>query len=122
MHERLVFKAIAHDISDDESVNDEDEDGQAATPPKTPIRNNNADKVLAGRVTKARVSPRKTMKKNYKMMVDPFNDMQDATDETGERIFAQEKSDSEDSYPTDVEFGQERRVKVKEEPMGEVAI
>ena len=94
------------------SVDDLDLDygtgGQAGTPPKTPIHNDNADKVFSGRVTKARVSPRKIDKKNYQGMLDPFNQIEDA-DETGERIFKVQKSESEDSNPDDVEFGKERR-------------
>ena len=82
--------------------------GQAGTPPKSPIDNENADKVLTGRVTKARVSPRKIEKKNYQGMLDPFNQIEDA-DETGERIFKVENTESEDSNPDDVEYGKERR-------------
>ena len=82
--------------------------GQAGTAPKTPINNENADKVLSGRVTKARASLRKIDKKNYQGMLDPFNLIEDA-DETGERIFKVEKSESEESNPNDVEFGKVRK-------------
>lgn len=90
---------------------DDEEINASLTPPKTPVWNNN--KTLSGRVSKSRISPRKKAKKDYKKMEDPFVDLKDVTDENGEAMFQREKSESEDSYPTDVEFGQERSVKVE---------
>ena len=89
---------------------DDEEISASLTPPKTPIRNN--DKTLSGRVTKSRISPRKNAKKDYKKIEDPFVDI-DATGEDGDVVFDKGKSEIEDSDPTDVEFGQERSVKVE---------
>lgn len=88
--------------------------GQAVTPPKTP--NASQDKVISGRVTK-RVSPRKTTLKDYKQLEDPFMGMEAARDDDGENVFGKpERSDDEDSNPTDGEFGSVKKdVKVEEE-------
>lgn len=87
--------------------------GQAATPPKTP--NANADKVISGRVAK-RISPRKVSIKNYKKLENPFAEMELAN-EDGESIFGKpERSEEEDSNPSDEDYGhQNMAVKVEDE-------
>ena len=73
------------------------------------------NKVLAGRVTKPRASPRKKQTQDYKKMTDPFMDM-DAKDEEGANIFGKpDKSEDEDSDPSDAEFGLKKEVKAEEE-------
>lgn len=76
-----------------------------------PTPESGGKKVISGRVTKMRISPRKTIKKEYKELENPFRNMGDIKDESGQSIFAKEHTSSEDSDPTDVEFGQERKVK-----------
>ena len=83
------------------------------TTPKTP------NKVISGRVTKQRSTPRKVQNKDYKKMIDPLMEM-DAQDENGENVFGNhEKSEDEESDPTDAEYGAKRMVKTEE---GEEAI
>lgn len=85
--------------SDDKSSDGE----QNVTPPKTPKSNGN--KIISGRVTK-RISPRKNPTKDYKKLVDPFMEMDEAKDEEGGNIFGKpDKSEDEDSDPSDTEFG-----------------
>ena len=87
--------------------------GQAVTPPQTPKPN--ANKVISGRVTKSRVSPRKNGAKNYKKLVDPFMEMDEAKDEEGANIFGKPESEEEDSDPSDAEFGPKKGIKTEEE-------
>ena len=55
-------------------------------------------KVISGRVTKARKSPRAATKKDYKALGDPFV----ATlNSDGEKVFPTDRSDSEDSFASD---------------------
>ena len=61
---------------------------------------------------KARGSPRKNLKKDYKAVSDPFVSM-NATDSNGEDVFGIDKSESEDSYDND-EFKGEA-IKTEEE-------
>ena len=88
--------------------------GQAMTPPKTP--NGSLGKVISGRVIK-RSSPRKTTTMNYKKLEDPFMDMEAAKDDDGENVFGKpERSEDEDSNPSDEEFGSDKKtVKIEEE-------
>ena len=58
-------------------------------------------KTISGRITKARVSPRKTAKKDYKKLDSPYEEMNGDVDENGEKIFPAEKSESEDSFTSD---------------------
>ncbi|CAF9927667.1 MAG: hypothetical protein HETSPECPRED_006642 [Heterodermia speciosa] len=102
--------------TDTEDIKNEPEysdGGQAATPPKTP--NANADKVISGRVAK-RISPRKVSIKNYKKLENPFAEMELAN-EDGESIFGKpERSEEEDSNPSDEDYGhQNMAVKVEDE-------
>lgn len=100
--------------SEDESMDDDALNvSQSMTPPKTPTGTTANNKTLSGRVTKARIPPRKKVKTDYKKMEDPFEDMKDATDQDGEAMSHAEKSEGEDSSLTDVEFGRERAVKVE---------
>ncbi len=86
---------------------------QEATPPQTddnaaPATSaNKRQKTIGGRVTKTRASPRKTLKKDYKKIEDPFAELNDATDGDGEKVFGTDKSDSEDSQASDEEFGKD---------------
>lgn len=85
---------------------------QEATPPETDDNapttpNNKRQKTIGGRVVK-RASPRKTAKKDYKKIEDPFTELNDATDGDGEKVFGTDKSDSEDSQASDREFGGEQ--------------
>ena len=99
----------ANDISEEDLDHEnDDESDPTSTPPQTPIKVKGvADRVLKGRVTK-RISPRKNEKKDYKQMGDPFVGMKD---ENGEHMFEDKGASSEDSDPTDTEFGQEPRRK-----------
>ena len=99
-----MFWVLIKPRNDDSMDNDEDIE-QIATPPKTPMAES---KISSGRVTKPRVSPRKRAKKDYLKLNNPFVQMEDLKDENGEDIFDHEDVASEDSCPTDVEFGQGR--------------
>lgn len=104
----------AKPTSGDESTNDDEMNpSQSMTPPKTPVGTAANKKTVSGRVTKARASPRKKARKNEKKTEDPFVDIKDIKDENDETMAHTEKSESEDLSPTDVEFGQERGVKVE---------
>ena len=93
------------------SDKESDDDDQNVTPPKTP----KIDKVISGRITK-RISPRKNQVKDYKKLVDPFMEMEGAKDEEGGNIFGNpDKSDGEDSDPSDTEFGAKKGVKTEED-------
>lgn len=105
----------ADPFSDDESVAEgKEETEQGATPPESETEDNAAttpnhsakrQKTISGRVTKARISPRKSGKKDYKALDDPFVAMDTTLDANGEKVFDIEKTESEDSYGTDGEFG-----------------
>ncbi len=105
------LQSQAYDISEEDLDHEKDDESDpTSTPPQTPIKvENAADKVLHGRVTK-RISPRMSEKKNYKQMGDPFVGM-DLKDDNGEQMFEDKGASSEDSDPTDTEFGQEPRPK-----------
>lgn len=92
------------------SMDDVDDEADQLVMPKTA---NGKDKVLNGRVTKARASPRKAAKKDYQKMADPLGAMKDVRDENGQPMFEDKGFTSEDSDPTDVEFGQAPRPKSK---------
>lgn len=112
--EVIKFHDRRNSITDDSKATIKEEDGaeQAITPPDasddplaptpaTPTKN----KVISGRVKKPRASPRKTVPKNYKKIVDPFVEMEDAKDENGQNVFGEpEQSESEDTVLTDGEF------------------
>lgn len=68
------------------------------------------DKVITGRVTKARKSPRQSsvVRKDYQKMLDPYNDLRDVVDEDGDAIFDRQAMTSEDSMDSDKEYGHER--------------
>ena len=66
----------------------------------TPKSTGKGQKVLNGRITKPRKSPRALSKKDYKAIEDPFLGT-GAMDENGERIFATDHSDSEDTFASD---------------------
>lgn len=73
------------------------------------------NKVLSGRVIKPRASPRKKQTQDYKKMTDPFMEM-DVKDEEGANIFGKpDKSEHEDSDPSDAEFGLKKEIKAEEE-------
>lgn len=58
------------------------------------------DKVITGRITKARKSPRQSSaKKDYQKMLDPFNDFGD-----GDAIFDRQGVTSEDSLDSDQDY------------------
>ena len=67
-----------------------------------------AQKVLNGRVTKARKSPRSTIKKDYMALGDPFVGSAFLNSD-GEKIFPTDNSDSDDIFESDkgYENGQE---------------
>ncbi|KAL8847531.1 MAG: hypothetical protein Q9221_007431 [Calogaya cf. arnoldii] len=94
-------ETASDDTEEDMSIKDEPEE---STPQK---RANGGDKVIAGRVTKARKSPRQTSvpKKDYQKLLDPFNDFGDLVDGDGDAIFDREGLTSEDSMDTDKEYG-----------------
>ncbi|KAL8819862.1 MAG: hypothetical protein Q9191_007641 [Dirinaria sp. TL-2023a] len=105
-------KATTND-SGDESMNDDEMNAsQSMTPPKTPVGTAANKKTVSGHVTKPRASPRKKVKKEDKKTADSFMDIKDVKDENDKTMAHTEKSES-DLSPTDVEFGQERGVKVE---------
>lgn len=65
---------------------------------------NNLQKTIGGRVTKARVSPRKTANNDYKVLGDPFVAMTGSADADGEKVFNTDKSESENSFVSDLEY------------------
>ena len=69
--------------------------------PKTPIQR---QKTIGGRVTKSRASSRNTPKKDYKAMVNPYQDLA-AYDSDGQRIRDSEDSGSEDAAGSDGTYG-----------------
>lgn len=69
----------------------------------TPIAKT-ANKVIAGRVTKMRASPRKIQKPDYTHLHDSFATLDADTDGDGERVFGDEPSSSEDSAAEDGAF------------------
>ena len=74
-------------------------------------------KVINGRVTKARKSPRAAIKKDYIALGDPFGGSSFMNSD-GEKIFPTDRSSSEDSFASDKgydakdEHGQEMEVGV----------
>ena len=74
------------------------------TTPTTPMHSEKRDKTITGRVTK-RASPRKGKNTNYKTLVDPFFDMDEAKDANGNNVFGEPSAtESEDTYATDGSF------------------
>ena len=63
-----------------------------------------AQKVINGRVTKARKSPRATIKKDYMALGDPFIGSTFLNSD-GEKIFPTDHSDSEDLFENDKGYG-----------------
>lgn len=101
--------------SDDEpmDIKDDTEAEQEATPPdtdtcenapKTPGAAAKRQRTIGGRITKPRLSPRKSAKKDYKALDDPFVDMNGTVDGDGNKVFDTDKSDSEDTFASDAEF------------------
>lgn len=80
------------------------ENDAAAAAHTAPTPSAKREKTVGGRVTKARISPRKTAKKDYKALEDPFVRV-NAVDVDGEKVFGTDKSDSEDPYASGEEFG-----------------
>ena len=76
---------------------------QLGTPPKSSKK---TQKVIGGRVTKARTSPRSATKKNYKALGDPFIGTTFLNSD-GEKVFPTDNSDSEDSSTSDKGFNGE---------------
>lgn len=95
------------------SDDSEDEDG-SEQPPEEPTvqkRVKEGDKVITGRVTKARKSPRQSsVKKNYQKMLDPFNDFGDVVDGDGDAIFDRQGVTSEDSLDSDQDYNRREEV------------
>ena len=63
-----------------------------------------AQRVINGRVTKARKSPRATIKKDYMALGDPFIGSTFLNSD-GEKIFPTDHSDSEDLFENDKGYG-----------------
>ena len=76
---------------------------QLGTPSKSSKK---GQKVISGRVTKARKSPRSTSKKDYKALEDPFIGTTFLNSD-GEKLFPTDHSDSEDSSTSDKVFNGE---------------
>ena len=88
------------DSDDEESAVQTDHE----TPPTTPMHSAEHDKTIGGRIIK-RTSPRKGKKTNYKTLVDPFFDMDEAKDANGNNVFGEQSAtESEDTYATDGSF------------------
>ena len=86
------------------------------TAPATPGRQMS----ISGQVTKPRVSPRGLVKKDYKMLEDPFVG-KDATDGEGNLIFDESALENEDDDSSDEYEKKEKseEVEVKAEDVGE---
>ena len=96
---------------DEESLKEEDSDAEPSASGSANKKISNSrnsatvQKTISGRVTKKRASPRKSGKKDYKALDDPFVKMEDNADtETSEMIFETEKPDSEDSLASDGDY------------------
>lgn len=100
-----------------QNESDEDEEADVITPsssddevtegfekPMTPPMSAKTTKTTKGAPTKSRVSPRSSVKKDYKTLGDPYIALETAVDSNGEPIFGKDKSDSEDSAASDGEF------------------
>lgn len=68
------------------------------------ISSSATNKVIAGRVTKKRASPRKTPKPDYHHLDDPFATIDADTDGEGGKVFGEVASSSEDSANEDGAF------------------
>ncbi|KAL8750659.1 MAG: hypothetical protein Q9199_006924 [Rusavskia elegans] len=93
--------------TNNESDDTEDEIGSKQDPeePTVQKRVKGGDKVITGRVTKARKSPRQSsVKKDYQKMLDPFNDFGDVVDGDGDAIFDRQGVTSEDSLDSDQDY------------------
>jgi len=96
--------------SDEESMEDSDEYDSKA--PKnngnlsTPATSAKRQKTLGGKVTK-RFSPRKMAKKDYSKLENPYKSGE-VTDGNGDKIFENQKTESEDSYASDNEYHEVR--------------
>ena len=86
-----------------------DTENDAAAAHTSPTPSAKREKTIGGRVTKARISPRKTAKNDYKALEDPFVEV-NAVDVDGEKVFGTDKSDSEDLYASDEEFGVAKKI------------
>ncbi|KAL9628423.1 MAG: hypothetical protein Q9204_005896, partial [Flavoplaca sp. TL-2023a] len=95
---------VSDDTDDDLSIK---QDSDASTIGKGA---KGGDKVITGRITKARKSPRQSsvVRKDYQKMLDPYNDLRDVVDEDGDVVFDRQALTSEDSMDSDKEYGHER--------------
>ncbi|KAL8712745.1 MAG: hypothetical protein Q9220_002953 [cf. Caloplaca sp. 1 TL-2023] len=86
-----------------------DPDGKAKSMNKN---SNDGNRVISGRVTKPRKSPRASSiaKKSYDKMLDPYNDLHDVVDGDGGAIFDYQNLTPEDSYPSDQEYEAEKKL------------
>ena len=87
--------ALAHQLN---SPDTRDDKQPASKPSKK------AQKVINGRITKARKSPRAVIKKNYMALGDPFVGSSFVNSD-GEKIFPTDHSDSEDLFSSDKGYG-----------------
>lgn len=95
------------------SDDSEDEDGSEQPPEEPTVQKpgKEGDKVITGRVIKARKSPRQTsVKKDYQKMLDPFNDFRDVVDGDGDAIFDRQGVTSEDSLDSDQDYRRREEV------------
>ena len=95
------------DVKTDDEVKEEQtlaENGSTSHRASASNGTKNIQKTITGRVTKKRASPRKTGKKDYKALDDPFPAMNGTTDADEDKVFHTEKSESEDEYPSDEEY------------------
>ena len=83
------------------TVNTEDD---VLTPATKTASSAATNKVIAGRVTKNRASPRKLSKTDYAHLDDPFATIDADTDGDGEKVFGDAPSSSEDSAAEDDAF------------------
>lgn len=74
------------------------------TPASKTTSSSATNKVIAGRVTKKRASPRKITKPDYHHLDDPFATMDADTDGEGGKVFGEVASSSEDSAAEDGAF------------------
>ena len=94
--------------SEDEGIDTDDALAQQLSSPSTrgddkhPASkpSKKAQKVINGRITKARKSPRAAVKKDYMALGDPFVGSSFINSD-GEKIFPADHSDSEDSFSSD---------------------
>ncbi|KAL8773860.1 MAG: hypothetical protein Q9209_001290 [Squamulea sp. 1 TL-2023] len=101
---RRALRDASDETDEDVGMKLDSEDGMTASQEAAKGRN----KVITGRVTKSRKSPRQhSVPKNYERMLDPLSDFADVVDEDGDAIFPRQAITPEDSLDSDKEYKDE---------------